>query len=71
MTNSQHVYEIRPRNDKRVVDLISDVLLFGRLGYGDPDAITKNWEILADKLSASGWSWGCSSHIDSATGRTA
>jgi hypothetical protein len=24
----------------------------------------KYWEIIADKLSASGWSWGYSSHID-------
>ena len=28
----------------------------------------KYWEIIADNLSASGWSWGCSSQIDS-TGR--
>ena len=28
-----HVYEVRPRNDKRGVDLISDVLPFGRLWY--------------------------------------
>jgi hypothetical protein len=28
-----HVYEVRPRNDKRGVDLISDVLPFGRLSY--------------------------------------
>ena len=27
----QHVYEIRPRQDKRGVDLISDALPFGRL----------------------------------------
>ncbi len=25
----------------------------------------KYWEIIADNLSASGWTWGCSSHIDS------
>jgi hypothetical protein len=31
MTSSQHVYEVRPRNDKRGVDLISDVLPFRRL----------------------------------------
>jgi hypothetical protein len=31
-----HVYEIRPRKDRRSVDLISDVLRFGRLGYGEP-----------------------------------
>jgi hypothetical protein len=27
-----HVYEVRPRKDHRGVDLISDVLPFGRLG---------------------------------------
>jgi len=26
----------------------------------------KYWEIIADQLSAAGWSWGCSSQIDSA-----
>ena len=39
MTCSHHVYEIRPRKDKRGVDLISDVLPFGRLWYGGPDTI--------------------------------
>ena len=33
MTNSQHFYEVRPRNDHRGVDLISDALPFGRLWY--------------------------------------
>ena len=37
---SQHVYEVRPRKDKRGVDLISDVLPFGRLWYYDPDAVS-------------------------------
>ena len=32
-----YIYEVRPRNDKRVVDLISDVLPFGRLWYDTPD----------------------------------
>ena len=36
---STHVYEVRPRKDKRGVDLISDTLLFGRLWYGGKDAI--------------------------------
>jgi hypothetical protein len=40
MNSSQHVYEIRPRKDRRGVDLISDALPFGRLWYGDPDAIS-------------------------------
>ena len=35
-----HVYEMRPRRDKRGVDLISDVLPFGRLWYGEPNAIS-------------------------------
>jgi hypothetical protein len=34
-----HVYEIRPRKDKRGVDLISDALPFGRLWYGEPNAV--------------------------------
>ncbi len=33
------VYEIRPRRDKQGVDLISNALPFGRLWYGEPDAI--------------------------------
>jgi hypothetical protein len=34
-----HEYEVRPRKDKRGVDLVSDALPFGRLWYGDPNAI--------------------------------
>jgi hypothetical protein len=30
-----HAYEIRPRKDRRGVDLISDALPFGRLWYGE------------------------------------
>ena len=32
-----HIYEVRPRKDKHGVDLISDVLPFGRLWYDTPD----------------------------------
>ena len=39
-TNPKHVYEVRPRKDHRGVDLISDALLFGRLWYGEPNAVT-------------------------------
>jgi hypothetical protein len=39
MTSSQHVYEVRPRKDHRGVDLISDVLPFGRLWYDGPTAV--------------------------------
>ena len=35
-----HVYEIRPRSDKRGVDLISDALPFARLRYAEPNAIS-------------------------------
>src|SRR5262252_7530703 len=35
-----HFYEVRPRRDHRGVDLISDVLPFGRLWYGEPNAIS-------------------------------
>ncbi len=35
-----HVYEIRPRKDKRGVNLISDALPFGRLWYGEPNAVS-------------------------------
>ena len=38
-TRPTDVYEIRPRRDKQGVDLISDALPFGRLWYGEPDAI--------------------------------
>jgi hypothetical protein len=40
MTSSKHVYEVCPRKDKRGVDLISDALPFGRLWYGEPNAIS-------------------------------
>ena len=37
---TKHVYEVRPRKDKRGFDLISDALPFGRLWYTKPaDAI--------------------------------
>jgi hypothetical protein len=34
------VYEVRPRKDHRGFDLISDTLPFGRLWYGQPNAIS-------------------------------
>jgi len=35
-----HAYEVRPRKDNRGVDLISEALTFGRLWYGQPNAIS-------------------------------
>ena len=40
VTSSQDIYEVRPRKDKRGVDLISDALPFGRLRYGEPNALS-------------------------------
>jgi hypothetical protein len=40
VTPATHLYEVRPRKDKRGVDLISDALPFGGLWYGEPDAIS-------------------------------
>jgi len=34
------VYKVRPRKDKRGVDLISDALPFCRLWYGEPNVIS-------------------------------
>jgi hypothetical protein len=39
VTTATHVYEVRPRKDKRGFDLISDALPFGRLWYAEPNAI--------------------------------
>ena len=39
MQSTMHVYEVRPRKDKRGVDLISDALPFGRLWYAEPNAV--------------------------------
>ena len=40
MQSTMHVYEVRPRKDNRGVDLMSDVLPFGRLWYGAPNALS-------------------------------
>ena len=37
-SQTMHIYEVRPRADKRGVDLISDALPFGRLWYAEPNA---------------------------------
>jgi hypothetical protein len=36
----KHLYEVRPRKDKRGFNLIFDVLPFCRLSYGEPDAVS-------------------------------
>jgi hypothetical protein len=39
MQSTMHLYEVRPRKDHRGVDLISAALPFGRLWYGEPNAV--------------------------------
>ena len=40
MQSTMHAYEVRPRKDKRGVDLISVALPFGRLLYGESQAVS-------------------------------
>jgi hypothetical protein len=40
MACPQHTYEVRPRKGERGVDLTSDALPFGRLWYGELNAIS-------------------------------
>ena len=40
MTSPENAYEVRPRKDKRGVDLISAVLPFGLLWFGGPNAVS-------------------------------
>jgi hypothetical protein len=40
MSQARRTYEVRPRKDKRDVDLISDALPFRRLYYGEPNAVS-------------------------------
>jgi hypothetical protein len=35
-----HLYAVRPRKDKRGVDLISHTLPFSRRGYAEPNAVS-------------------------------
>jgi hypothetical protein len=37
--SEHHIYQVRPRKDKRGVDLISDALPFGRLLYDGPGVV--------------------------------
>ena len=38
--NDAHFYEVRPRQDRRGADLISDAPPFGRLWYIEPNAVS-------------------------------
>jgi hypothetical protein len=45
MQSTMHAYEVRPRKEKRGADLISDALPFGRLWYGEPNAVSNAVEL--------------------------
>ncbi len=45
-----HAYEVRPRKDKRGVDLLSDVLPFGGLWYSKPDDAVDTRSFSADHM---------------------
>ncbi len=40
MSSHKCIYEVRPRKDKRGINLISDKLPFGRVWYAEPNAVT-------------------------------
>ena len=44
--SSQHLYEVRPRKDKRGVDLICDALPFGRIWYAEPNAVSNAIDLM-------------------------
>jgi hypothetical protein len=55
-----HTYEVRPRKDHRGVDLISDVLPFGRLWYDTPD---NQDSIFGELLLSSGYGFDSPSRV--------
>ena len=40
MGDSTHIYEVRPRKERRGFGLMSNVLPFGGLWYGETDAVS-------------------------------
>ena len=50
MQSTAHVYEVRPRKDKRGVDLISDALPFGRVRLPDQEAVGCFGDLLNKKI---------------------
>jgi hypothetical protein len=41
-----YIYAVRPRKDRRGVNLISDALPLGRLWYGEPNAVSRRMNSL-------------------------
>jgi hypothetical protein len=58
MKQTTSVYEVRPRKDKRGVELISDVLPFGRLWHGTLDNAIGYAMHSSRSHDAVIWHWG-------------
>ena len=50
-----HVYEVRPRKDKRGVDLISDALPFGRMWYAQSNDAVEYAKFLTEVIVFAGY----------------
>src|SRR5262245_38356405 len=59
MTETKHIYEIRPRKHKRGVDL-SDVLPFGRLWYGKVGSNQQRYRL---REAQQPFTWCCDSRL--------
>jgi hypothetical protein len=73
MTSSPHFYEVRPRKDHRRVDLVSDVLPFGRLWYAGADAVNNAIGYAKDRSRSRGdiYGWpGLEVHLTGQSKRT-
>ena len=63
-----HFYEVRPRKDKRGVDLISDVLPFGRLWDGEPNEISNAIRYAKKRSNEMAATDQCADHQSNLTG---
>jgi len=61
---SPDVYEVQPRKDHRGVNLISDALSFGRLWYGEPDAVTNASTTQSFSAGHMNGRWTGNRHLD-------
>jgi hypothetical protein len=55
---------VQPRKDHRGVNLISDALSFGRLGYGEPDAVSNASTTQSCSAGHMNGRWTGNRHLD-------
>jgi hypothetical protein len=67
-TCAAHAQEVTHATHARIA-AIADIARKAEGHAASADKYVKSWELVADKLSASGWSWGWVSAVDS-EGRT-